>query len=100
MQPLEDSKQKELSMISSNSFREERPPGQGTEVAHFCGISGICIVLGLEILLELDRPASLASLSARALSTSALGGSSLRCCCADRGTRGMSGSFSLQSAPS
>lgn len=53
-----------------------------------------------QLLFELDRPASLASLSARALSTSALGGSSLRCCCADRGTRGMSGSFSLQSAPS
>lgn len=42
----------------------------------------------------------MAAFSARAWRTSALGGSSLRCCCADRGTSGMSGSFSRHSAPS
>ena len=45
-------------------------------------------------------PASRAAFSARAWRTSALGGSSLRCCWAERGTRGISGSFSLHSVPS
>lgn len=47
-----------------------------------------------------NPPASLAAFSARAWRSSALGGSSLRCCCADRGTSGMSGSFSRHSEPS
>ena len=47
-----------------------------------------------------DWPSPSAFLSARAWSISSLGGSSRRCCCADRGTRGISGSCSLQRGPS